>query len=487
MTFAFDNTYARLPERFFARLAPVPVAQPRLVKLNEALAGRLGLDPDALRSPEGLAMLAGNRVPEGAAPLAMAYAGHQFGGFVPRLGDGRAILLGEILDPAGERFDIQLKGSGRTPFSRGGDGRAWLGPVLREYILSESMYALGIPTTRSLAVVATGEPVLRETSLPGAVLTRVARGHVRVGTFEYFQARQDSDALRHLADYVIARNYPTVEGSEWPYRALLGAVVARQAELVARWLGVGFIHGVMNTDNMSMAGETIDYGPCAFMDAYHPGRVYSSIDQGGRYAYGNQPRIAQWNLARLAQALLPLLDPDADKAMAVAQGIIDGFGQDFEHAYLACFRAKLGLLEAHADDAELIDELLQAMAKTGADFTNTFRALCNAAAETDGPVQAPLGEGPLFDAWRAHWQARLAREPASPPARAAAMRRANPAVIPRNHRVEAALDAAVAGDLEPLDALLQALADPWGEGPVADFYTRPPAPHEVVQQTFCGT
>ena len=326
MTFAFDNTYARLPERFYARLAPVPVAQPRLVKLNQALAERLGLDPEALRSPEGLAVLAGNRVPEGAAPLAMAYAGHQFGGFVPQLGDGRAILLGEVLDPAGERFDIQLKGSGRTPFSRGGDGRAWLGPVLREYILSEAMQALGIPTTRSLAAVATGEPVYRETALPGAVLTRVARSHVRIGTFEYFHARRDTEALRHLADYVIARHYPESKESERPYLALLEAVIERQAGLVAQWLDVGFIHGVMNTDNMSITGETIDYGPCAFMDAYHPGRVYSSIDHGGRYAYGNQPRIAQWNLARLAQSLLPLLDADEGRAVADAQTAIDGFG-----------------------------------------------------------------------------------------------------------------------------------------------------------------
>ncbi len=487
MTFAFDNTYARLPDRFFARLAPVPVARPRLVKLNEALAGQLGLDTEALRSPEGLAVLAGNRVPEGATPLAMAYAGHQFGGFVPQLGDGRAILLGEILDPAGERFDIQLKGSGRTPFSRGGDGRAWLGPVLREYIMSESMYALGLPTTRSLAVVATGETVFRETALPGAVLVRVARGHVRVGTFEYFQARKDADALRQLADYVMARHYAEAKASDRPYRAFLDAVIARQADLVARWLSIGFIHGVMNTDNMSIAGETIDYGPCAFMDAYHPGRVYSSIDRGGRYAYGNQPRIAQWNLSRLAQALLPLLDNGADKAVVEAQAAIDEFGPRFERAYLACFRAKLGLLEAQEGDGELIDTLLAAMAETGADFTNRFRALCDAAEGADGPVGARLDDGTKWDDWLARWRARLACESVSPDARAAVMRRANPAVIPRNHRVQAALDAAVAGDLDPLDALLQALADPWEERPQADDYTRPPEPHEVVQQTFCGT
>jgi len=487
MIFAFDNTYARLPERFYARLAPVPVARPRLVKLNEALAGELGLDCGALRSPEGLAMLAGNRVPEGAAPLAMAYAGHQFGGFVPQLGDGRAILLGEILAPGGGRFDLQLKGSGPTPFSRAGDGRAWLGPVLREYILSEAMHALGIPTTRSLAAVATGEPVFRETPLPGAVLARVARGHVRVGTFEYFQARRDIDALRRLADYVIARHYPGAQDAEQPYRALLSAVAARQAELVAQWLGVGFIHGVMNTDNMSIAGETIDYGPCAFMDAYHPGRVYSSIDRHGRYAYANQPGIARWNLARLAEALLPLLAPDAGQAAEAAQSALGGFDACFERAYLACFRGKLGLLEARAGDAGLIDGLLRAMAEAGADFTNTFRALCGAAAGDPGPARTQFGGSAAFDAWLARWHARLAGEPAGPEARAAAMRRSNPAIIPRNHRVEAALNAAVAGDLDPLEALSQALAKPWDEDPDVGYYRRPPAPDEVVRETFCGT
>lgn len=487
MTFAFDNSYARLPDRFFARLAPVPVARPCLVKLNEGLALSLGLDPQALRSPEGLATLAGNRVPEGATPLAMAYAGHQFGGFVPQLGDGRAILLGEVLDPSGERFDIQLKGSGRTPFSRGGDGRAWLGPVLREYILSEAMQALGIPTTRSLAAVATGEPVFRETALPGAVLTRVARGHVRVGTFEYFQARQDTDGLRRLADYVIARHYPEAQGAERPYRTFLDAVIGRQAGLVARWLGVGFIHGVMNTDNMSIVGETIDYGPCAFMDAYDPDQVYSSIDRGGRYAYGNQPRIAQWNLASLAQALLPLLHAEPERAVAEAQAAVDAFPEGFERAWLACFRAKLGLLTEHPDDGGLIDGILQAMAATGVDFTNGFRALCDAATGDLGPVRAQFGDSTQFAAWVGRWQARLAGEPASRQARVAAMRHANPAVIPRNHRVEAALDAAVAGDLGPLDALLEALADPWEPGPAAEGYRQPPQPHEVVQQTFCGT
>ncbi len=488
MRFAFDNSYARLPDRFYWRLDPVPVARPALVKLNAALAGELGLDTEALRSPEGVAVLAGNLVPEGAEPLAMAYAGHQFGSFVPQLGDGRAILLGEVVDQQGERFDIQLKGSGRTPFSRAGDGRAWLGPVLREYIIGEAMHALGIPTTRALAVVTTGEPVYRETALPGAVLTRVARSHVRIGTFEYFLARQDTEALARLADYVIARHYPEATDAERPYRALLDAVVARQAKLVTRWLAVGFIHGVMNTDNMSIAGETIDYGPCAFMDGYQPGTVYSSIDRLGRYAYGNQPRIAQWNLARFAQTLLPLLDRvDEAKAIKEAQEAIDTFPQRFEQAYLLAFRRKLGLFVAHEDDVELVNALLELMATSGADFTNSFRALCDAAAGADEPIRRALdGEEPL-SGWLQRWHARLAREDASPSDRAAAMRCANPAVIPRNHRVEATLEAAVSGDLAPLDALLAAVTEPWSDRPEGDPYTRPPEPHEVVRQTFCGT
>jgi uncharacterized protein YdiU (UPF0061 family) len=488
MTFAFDNSYARLPERFFARQAPVPVAQPRLIKLNEALAEQLGLDTAVLGSPEGLAMLAGNQVPAGADPLAMAYAGHQFGGFVPRLGDGRALLLGEILDPNGERFDIQLKGSGRTPFSRGGDGRAWVGPVLREYILSEAMQALGIPTTRSLAAVATGEPVLREAGpLPGAVLTRVARGHVRVGTFEYFQARQDTDSLRQLADYVMARHYPEALASDQPYRALLVAVVARQAELVARWLGVGFIHGVMNTDNMSIAGETIDYGPCAFMDAYHPGQVYSSIDHGGRYAYGNQPQIAQWNLARLAQALLPLLDPDQDQAVAQAQAVIDGFGPCFEQAYLVCFRAKLGLLEARGGRRR---SDRRALAGDGRDRRRLHQQLPRS-------LRRRHGRGGAAPGATRRWCPRhgLARALAGTPGarshdpggaggrHAPRQSRGHPQKPPGRGRPRCG----GRGRSEPLDTLLQALARPWDEDPAFAEYRRPPAPHQIVQQTFCGT
>jgi len=485
--FEFDNSYARLPARFYTRQSPVAVASPRLLKLNRALAVELGLDQDRLSSPAGVAVLAGNAVPDGAEPLAMAYAGHQFGSFVPELGDGRAILLGEVLDPHGERFDIQLKGSGRTAFSRGGDGRAWLGPVLRECIIGEGMHALGIPTTRALAAVATGEPVYRESERPGAVLSRVAHSHVRVGTFEYFYARGDSEALRGLADYVIARHYPNAMDEERPYRALLDAVIARQADLIARWLGVGFIHGVMNTDNMSIAGETIDYGPCAFMDAYNPGQVYSSIDHNGRYAYGNQPHIAQWNLARLAQSLLPVLDEDQGKAVEGAQAAIDAFPERFEQAYLGRFRAKLGLLEAHSDDSDLIGALLEVMAETSADFTNCFRALCDAADGADDGIRSELGVGAPGDAWLGRWRERLAREATEPATRAAAMRRENPAVIPRNHRVEAVLEAAVSGDLDPLDDLLQVLASPWDDHPDNLEYRHPPEPHEVVHQTFCGT
>lgn len=487
MTFTFDNSYARLPPRFYVRQAPVAVAAPRLLRLNEALAAELGLDPSWLSSDAGVAVLAGNAVPEGAEPLAMAYAGHQFGGFVPQLGDGRAILLGEVLSPRGERFDLQLKGSGRTPFSRGGDGRAWLGPVLREYIIGEAMNALGIPTTRALAAVATGEAVHREGALPGAVLTRVARGHVRVGTFEYFAARRDTEALRQLADYVIARHYPEAAQSDRPHRALLDAVIEGQAALIAQWLGVGFIHGVMNTDNMSIAGETIDYGPCAFMDDYHPATVYSSIDRGGRYAYGNQPRIAHWNLSRLAECLVPLLHEDPAKAVEEAQAAIDAFPGRFERAYQGRFRAKLGLATAHPEDDDLVADLLQVMAETGADFTNSFRALCDAAEGAAGGFLSELGDSRGAAEWLQRWRLRLASEAAEPSDRAARMRRSNPAVIPRNHRVEAALAAALEADLGPLEDLLGVLASPWEDDPGGFAYRAPPKPHEVVHQTFCGT
>ena len=486
--FAFDNSYARLPERFFARVDPTPVEAPRLLRLNAPLARELGLDPERLRDPDGIAFLSGQRRPEGAASIAMAYAGHQFGGFVPQLGDGRAILLGEVVDGAGRRRDIQLKGSGRTPFSRMGDGRAALGPVLREYLVSEAMHALGIPTTRALAAATTGETILREDGLlPGAVLTRVAASHIRVGTFQFFAARGDVEGLRLLADHVVARHDPAAADAPNPIRALLDGVIARQASLVARWLLVGFIHGVMNTDNTSVSGETIDYGPCAFMDAYDPSTVFSSIDQFGRYAYGNQPRIAFWNLTRFAEALLPLLAADEAAAVAEAEAALGAFGTLFDEAYRAGLRRKIGLATEQEGDADLAFELLGLMAAAKADFTNTFRILCDAAAgpSRDGALRAALGEG--WEAWAARWRARLAAEPADGDARREAMRATNPWVIPRNHRVEAALDAAQRDDLGPFDELAAVLSRPFEEDEARLAYAEPPRPEERVRATFCGT
>jgi len=487
---AFDNSYARLPEHFYARLPPTPVPAPQLVRINEPLARSLGLDPAWLAGADGLAMLAGNAVPTGAEPLAMAYAGHQFGNWVPQLGDGRAILLGELVDGDGIRRDLQLKGAGRTPFSRMGDGRAGLGPVLREYIVSEAMAALGVPTTRALAAVKTGEPVLRERALPGAILARVAQSHIRVGTFQFFAARDDVAAVRQLADHAIARHYPAALASPTPYRAFLEAVVCAQAELVARWQNLGFIHGVMNTDNMSIAGETVDYGPCAFMDGFHPARVFSSIDYAGRYAYANQPRIAHWNLACLARALLPILDDEEDEAVATAQAVIDRFPERFAAAHLDGLRAKLGLAEARDGDPELARELLQAMADAEADFTLTFRRLTDLAAgvvEAEAALRGMFAAPQALDAWLARWRTRLAEETVAAGARASVMQRANPAFIPRNHRVEQALAAAELGDLAPFERLVAVLARPFDDQPEAVDLAQPPAPDEVVTATFCGT
>lgn len=490
MHFPFDNSYAALPETFFARVAPTPVSAPRLVKLNRALAVQLGLDPDWLASPEGLGVLAGVRVPEGAASIAMAYAGHQFGNFVPQLGDGRAILLGEVVDRDGIRRDIQLKGSGRTPFSRMGDGRAALGPVLREYIISEAMAALGIPTTRSLAAVLTGDRVVREELLPGAVLTRIASSHIRVGTFQYFAARGDNAAVRALADHVITRHYPAAAQAEFPYLALLESVIARQAELIASWMMIGFIHGVMNTDNCSIAGETIDYGPCAFMDVFDPKTVYSSIDQFGRYAYGNQPPIGLWNLTRLAECLVPLLAEDADKGVEIAQEALGGFAERFNAAYLAKLAAKLGLFTTQPDDPQLSQDFLAAMAKGRADFTLAFRSLGEAAAEPDdlSEVRRLFEDPAAFDEWAPRWRARIAAEPKDGAARQAAMRAVNPIYIPRNHQVEAVIRAAVdRDDFGPFEQLLAVLANPFREQQEFAWYAEPPQPHEEVRQTFCGT
>jgi uncharacterized protein YdiU (UPF0061 family) len=484
--FAFDNSYARLPGHFHARLPPAQVMAPRLIKVNETLAHDLGIDAIRLASPEGIAVLAGNTVPEGAEPAALAYAGHQFGYFVPQLGDGRAILLGEVIDRHGARRDIQLKGSGQTPFSRRGDGRAALGPVLREYIISETMAALGVPTTRSLAAVATGETVWRETPLPGAVLTRVAASHIRIGTFQYFAARGDQEAIRILADYAIARHYPDAANAPNKYRALLDGVIARQAVLVARWLLVGFIHGVMNTDNMSISGETIDYGPCAFMDFYDPRQVYSSIDESGRYAYGNQPGIAQWNLARLAETLLPLLGDAEETALREAQDALDTFAPRFEEAYIAGLRVKLGLHEVRDGDLALAQDLLQRMALGHADFTLTFRKLADLLDGGEGP-RGLFADPAEFDAWAMLWKQRVAQESGETHARADSMRAVNPLFIPRNHLVEEALAAANGNDFTLFETMLTVLSKPFDARPEFERYAIPPRVDQIVKQTFCGT
>jgi uncharacterized protein YdiU (UPF0061 family) len=484
----FDNSYARLPEHFWQRVSPTPVRAPRLIKINAALAVELGIDPEWLASEEGVQVLAGNRVPENTESIATAYAGHQFGGFVPQLGDGRAILLGEVIDRSGVRRDIQLKGPGRTKYSRGGDGRAALGPVLREYVVSEAMAALGIRTTRALAAVLTGEQVMRETMLPGAVFTRVASSHIRVGTFQFFASRRDDEGVRVLADHVIARHYPAAAGAEQPYRALLDAVINAQAELIARWLHIGFIHGVMNTDNMSVAGETIDYGPCAFMDEYDPRTVFSSIDRFGRYAYANQPNIALWNLTRLAECLVPLLDQNEDRGIAIAEETLGGYASAFENAYQAGLRRKLGLTTEEESDAALAQDLLKLMHASRADFTNTFRRLSDAAAGDDAGLRSSFSDAGALDEWLARWRKRLEQEPTTPAERAAAMRGFNPAFIPRNHRVEAMIRAAVdRDDFAPFEELLTVLARPYDDQPEFARYAEPPQEDERVRETFCGT
>ncbi len=461
----FDNSYERLPDRLFTRQAPVPVAAPGMIAVNDGLARELGLDPAELHGEDALQVFAGNALPEGAAPLAQLYAGHQFGNWNPQLGDGRAILLGEVVDAEGIRRDIQLKGSGRTPYSRMGDGRAWVGPVLREYLTSEAMHALGVPTTRALAAVTTGEDVIRETVLPGAVLTRVAQSHIRVGTFQILAARNDREALTALADHVMERHYPTA-GS---VPEMLAQMAARQARLIAQWMSLGFIHGVMNTDNCSVAGETIDYGPCAFMEAYHPGRVFSSIDQMGRYAYGNQPQIALWNIAQFATSLVPLM-PDQEQAVEQFTAIINRFADLYQEAWLNLFGAKLGLSDPKPDDRQLIERLLTHMTEQEADFTNTLRALSD---------EAQPGF-PIDEDWIASWQAR------QPDAELMAI--TNPVIIPRLHRIEAVISAAVAGDFAPFHEMLGVVTDPFGalDG-VRSRYAALAEDHEKVDRTFCGT
>jgi uncharacterized protein YdiU (UPF0061 family) len=478
MRLMFDNTYVRdLPGTYLAVQAAAASA-PRLLVMNHALAADLGIE---IAEDEAAEVFSGKVLPAGAEPVAQAYAGHQFGGFSPQLGDGRALLLGEVVDGQGRRRDIHLKGSGRTPFSRGGDGKAAVGPMLREYLMGEAMAALGIPTTRALAVVATGAPVLREVELPGAVLARVAASHIRVGTFQFFAARGEVAQVRALADYTIARHYPEVAGAENPYVALFDAVVGRQAALIARWMGVGFIHGVMNTDNMALSGETIDYGPCAFMEGYAPGTVFSSIDHTGRYAYANQPLILGWNLARLAEALLPLFDADQDKAVDIANDLLEGIAGRYRAEWVAVMRAKLGLAGADPGDGELADGLLAAMEGQGADWTLTFRRLAGAVGG-DASGLAPLfADATALRAWLPRWQARLA------PDAAVRMAAVNPYVIARNHKVEEALAAATAGDMAPFHTLLAAITRPYAEEPGQEAFALP-APQGFGQYvTYCGT
>ena len=489
MRLGLQNTYSDLPSRFFSRVAPAPVRDPRLVAFNSRLAEELGFDPTVLER-EAATWFSGNEVPDDAVPIALAYAGHQFGNFVPQLGDGRAILLGERVGRDGVRRDIQLKGSGRTPFSRNGDGRAALGPMLREYLISEAMHALGVPTTRSLAVVTTGERVVREDLLPGAVLTRVAASHIRVGTFEYFAVRDDREAIKQLLDYVITRHYSRAQGADVPALAVLEAVAQRQAALIADWLSVGFIHGVMNTDNMAISGETIDYGPCAFMDHHDANTVFSSIDHGGRYAYGNQPAIAQWNIARFAETLLPLIDPDAGKAIELATAVVRDFAPAFDAQLLTRMRRKIGLASEEQGDAELVNALFATMQSAGADFTLTFRRLARCVDEPadDASLLELFAPASGIAEWLRRWRERLESEPQNHAERAANMRRVNPAFIPRNHRVEAALEAATThADFGPFHELLSILEHPYDDQPGRAEYEQPPAPAERVLRTFCGT
>jgi len=478
----FDNSYARLPNLLFTSLTPTAVRSPELIILNHSLASSLGLKAQALESKNGVAVFAGNRIPEGALPLAQAYAGHQFGHFA-LLGDGRALLLGEQITPQGERFDIQLKGSGRTPYSRRGDGRAALGPMLREYIISEAMYALGIPTTRSLAVVTTGESVIRETMQPGAILTRVASSHLRVGTFEYVSKYGTVEDLRVLADYTLERHFPYIGDVENRYLSLLKEVIKRQAELIAKWQLVGFVHGVMNTDNMALSGESIDFGPCAFMDVYDPATVFSSIDLQGRYAYGNQPPIAGWNLARFAETLLPLLHVDQEQAVKLAQDAISDFTKLFHHNWLAGMRAKLGLFREETQDESLIESLLSMMQKYRADYTSTFRSLTFNTRE-----DSVLFGSTEFAKWYVLWQSRLGKQREPKDSSHQLMRNSNPALIPRNYRVETALEAAVKqGDYSVMERLLDALSTPYAHSPEQAEYCTPPKLSTLPYRTFCGT
>jgi serine/tyrosine/threonine adenylyltransferase len=481
--FAFENSFARELAGLYEPWQAAQASAPELLVINEDLAVELGADPAALAAPAGVAFLVGNAVLDGSTPVAQAYAGHQFGAYSPRLGDGRALLLGEVLDAEGRRRDLHLKGSGRTPFARGGDGKAAVGPMLREYVIGEAMHALGIPTTRALAVVATGDAVARETMLPGAVLCRVGASHLRVGTFEYAARREDPDLVRRLADYAIARHHPRAADAERPYLAFLESVVEAQASLVARWMLVGFVHGVMNTDNMTISGETIDYGPCAFMEAFDPATVFSSIDHGGRYAFGNQPHIAQWNLARLAETLLALIDEDTDAAIVAATEVLQTFPGRFHRHWSGGMRAKLGL--ADGDHGPLVDDLLVLLRSQGVDYTSAFRALSSALRGDAGRARALFTDPNELDAWTARW--RTALGPADPRATADAMDRVNPVYIPRNQLVEDALTAGTVGDLDPFRRLVDVVIRPFDERPGLEAYAEPAVADDGPYRTFCGT
>ncbi len=485
--FNFDNSFARSLEGFFKPCQPEPSSSPKMLQFNHALAKELGLDPVMLDSEAGLAIFSGNAIPEGSEPLAQAYAGHQFGGFAPQLGDGRALLLGELIDTRQQRRDIQLKGSGRTPFSRGGDGKAAIGPVLREYLVAEAMHTLGIPTTRALAAVTTGDEVYRHSALAGAILTRVAASHIRVGTFQYGATRGDVDKVRALADYAMARHYPETISAENPYLAFFEAVANAQAALVARWMTVGFIHGVMNTDNMTISGETIDYGPCAFMDRYAPGTVFSSIDRQGRYAYANQPAILSWNLTRLAETLIRFVDSDQDKAIKLLTESTEGVQAIYETHWLNGMRAKIGLLKEDPQDLDLINDLLWVMEDGKADFTLVFRRLSQALHGDSAPVQQLFNQSGAFDVWTRRWKKRLEQNGVTAEAGAQAMDGVNPIYIPRNHKVEEALTAANQGDMAPFSKLLEVLAHPFDEIKGNEAYTTPAPATDRRYQTFCGT
>ncbi len=480
-TFQLERTYSKLPGVFFSKLSPTPVSNPEILLFNQKLAEEIGLDLSVLSEEERTQLLSGNLVPKGIEPFAQAYAGHQFGNFT-MLGDGRALMLGEHLTPSGQRLDLQFKGSGRTPYSRGGDGRAALGPMLREYLISEAMHALGIPTTRSLAVVATGESVYRESELPGAILTRTAGSHIRVGTFEFASLHEDKAMTQALLDYLIDRHFPEIREEENKALSVLRAAIDQQIDLITHWMRVGFIHGVMNTDNMALSGETIDYGPCAFMDVFSPDTVFSSIDHRGRYAFANQPYVAQWNLARLAESLLPLIHDERQDAIAGAEESLNAFEPAYKDKWLAMMGTKLGLAEADKQDERLVTDLLDWMHSNGADYTNTFRDL--------GRQVLPenqLYQSETFETWHRRWQERLGGEGRSLDSSLSLMRSVNPVVIPRNHKVEEALQAGEEGNLNPFRNLLKALESPYEEADHLAPYQVPPKPSEKVHQTFCGT